>query len=154
MLFYHISSLIAISENCSSSPERCGRENGQQYAGPLRRGLHPPHLHPRHQTTAKPGGGDDGEFYGAGHVRQKKQQKARQEGRTSCLALSVPLRTFRRVGHGVGQRKTAKINSAKKLSNIKKSRQNQRILTGFWSCYPDLNWGPHPYQGCALPTEL
>ena len=24
----------------------------------------------------------------------------------------------------------------------------------FWSCYPDSNWGPHPYQGCALPTEL
>ena len=24
----------------------------------------------------------------------------------------------------------------------------------FWSCYPDLNWRPHPYQGCALPTEL
>ena len=23
----------------------------------------------------------------------------------------------------------------------------------FWSCYPDSNWGPHPYQGCALPTE-
>ena len=23
----------------------------------------------------------------------------------------------------------------------------------FWSCYPDLNRGPHPYQGCALPTE-
>ena len=31
-------------------------------------------------------------------------------------------------------------------------------LRGFlhciWSCYPDLNWRPHPYQGCALPTEL
>jgi hypothetical protein len=50
------------------------------------------------------------------------------------------------VGHGVGQRKTTKINSVKKLSDIKKSRQNQRIPAGFWSCYPDLNWGPHPYQ--------
>ena len=25
--------------------------------------------------------------------------------------------------------------------------------TRLWSCYPDSNWGPHPYQGCALPTE-
>ena len=25
---------------------------------------------------------------------------------------------------------------------------------GFWSCYPDSNWRPHPYQGCALPAEL
>ena len=23
-----------------------------------------------------------------------------------------------------------------------------------WSCWPDSNWRPHPYQGCALPTEL
>ena len=23
-----------------------------------------------------------------------------------------------------------------------------------WSCYPDSNRGPHPYQGCALPAEL
>ena len=23
-----------------------------------------------------------------------------------------------------------------------------------WSSQPDLNWRPHPYQGCALPTEL
>ena len=87
----------------------------KQYAGALRCGLHPPHLHPCHSAAAESGGGDDGEFYGAGHVGQKKQQKARQEGGTSCLALSVPLRTFRRVGHGVGQPKTAKINSLKKL---------------------------------------
>ena len=23
-----------------------------------------------------------------------------------------------------------------------------------WSLCPELNWRPHPYQGCALPTEL
>ena len=23
-----------------------------------------------------------------------------------------------------------------------------------WSCWADLNRRPHPYQGCALPTEL
>jgi len=46
----------------------------------------------------------------------------------------------------VGQQKTAKINPAKKLRKQEKSRQNQRIQAGFWSCYPDLNWGPHPYQ--------
>ena len=22
-----------------------------------------------------------------------------------------------------------------------------------WSWWPDLNWWPHPYQGCALPPE-
>jgi len=50
------------------------------------------------------------------------------------------------VGHGVGQRKTAKINPVKKLRKQEKSHQNRRIPAGFWSCYPDLNWGPHPYQ--------
>ena len=28
-------------------------------------------------------------------------------------------------------------------------------IQGFqWSCWADLNRRPHPYQGCALPTEL
>ena len=37
------------------------------------------------------------------------------------------------------------------------TRKNQHSRMGilvFWSCYPDSNWGPHPYQGCALPAEL
>jgi hypothetical protein len=54
------------------------------------------------------------------------------------------------VGHGVGQGKAAKINTPQKLQKQKKSRQNQGIPAGFWSCYPDLNWGPHPYQ---LPRQ-
>ena len=29
------------------------------------------------------------------------------------------------------------------------------MVTGFlWSCWADSNCRPHPYQGCALPTEL
>ena len=35
-----------------------------------------------------------------------------------------------------------------------KTRYPLRDNGFLWSCYPDLNWGPHPYQGCALPTEL
>lgn len=60
-------------------------------------------LHPRHPTAAKSGGRDDRKFHGAGHVGQKNSEKARQEGETSCPALSVPFRTFSRVGRGVGQ---------------------------------------------------
>ena len=30
-----------------------------------------------------------------------------------------------------------------------------KILSAFlWSCWADSNCRPHPYQGCALPTEL
>ena len=35
-----------------------------------------------------------------------------------------------------------------------KRKTRCKACLSFWSCYPDLNWGPHPYQGCALPTEL
>ena len=39
--------------------------------------------------------------------------------------------------------------------NKKKPPESQRIqVVLLWSCYPDSNWRPHPYQGCALPTEL
>ena len=34
--------------------------------------------------------------------------------------------------------------------DIKKS---VNFVHGFWSWWPDLNWWPHPYQGCALPPE-
>ena len=32
----------------------------------------------------------------------------------------------------------------------------RRVHQGFcaWSCQCDSNARPHPYQGCALPTEL
>ena len=28
------------------------------------------------------------------------------------------------------------------------------VFDAFWSCWADSNCRPHPYQGCALPTEL
>src|SRR5439155_121804 len=34
---------------------------------------------------------------------------------------------------------------------------NFSLLMSFprnWSPYPGLHWRPHPYQGCALPSEL
>ena len=46
------------------------------------------------------------------------------------------------------------------VKNHLKSNENEKIArsqeetSDFWSCYPDLNRGPHPYQGCALPAEL
>lgn len=40
----------------------------KQYAGPLRRRLHPPHLYPRHPTGPKPSRRDNGKFHGPSHV--------------------------------------------------------------------------------------
>ena len=58
--------------------------------------------------------------------------------------------SFPRVGHGVGQKF---LQPAKSTFCNKKSPKTE-VFGDFWSCYPDSNWGPHPYQGCALPTEL
>ena len=43
--------------------------------------------------------------------------------------------------------------TVKQLFATKKSPKTE-VFGDFWSCYPDLNRRPHPYQGCALPTEL
>ena len=54
------------------TPKRCGCENSILNAGSLRRGLYPPHLHPRYKAEARRGRTNDGQFHGAGHVSRKK----------------------------------------------------------------------------------
>ncbi len=44
-----------------------------------------------------------GEISWASHVSRKRTQKYRREGKTSSPVLFKPIRTFPRVGHGVGQ---------------------------------------------------
>ena len=41
---------------------------------PLRRGIHPSHLHPRHQAEARRSSGNHGQLHGAGHVSTKEQK--------------------------------------------------------------------------------
>ena len=45
-------------------------------------------------------------------------------------------------------------SNARKSAESKKKpvvfSRKQRVL---WSCYPDLNWGPHPYQLIAHPRN-
>ncbi len=42
----------------------------------------------------------------------------------------------------------------KSFQKQKKTPEIRRFQVYFWSCWADLNRRPHPYQGCALPTEL
>ena len=38
---------------------------------------------------------------------------------------------------------------------IQDKKKKALIFKAFsWSCWADSNRRPHPYQGCALPTEL
>ena len=44
--------------------------------------------------------------------------------------------------------------SPKSYESKTKAAQIFRFKRFSWSCWADLNRRPHPYQGCALPTEL
>ena len=74
--------------------KRCGCENRQQHARALRRGLHPPHLHPRHTADAAKGRGENGQLHGTSDVSRKRTQKYRREGKISSPILFKPIRAF------------------------------------------------------------
>ena len=68
------------------------------YAGPLRRRLHSPHLHPRNKAEAGRGRTNDGQLRGAGHVSRSKKDERTQYP-------SAPLLPFPRIspcGSGCG----------------------------------------------------
>ena len=44
--------------------------------------------------------------------------------------------------------------TASRFLSKSKSPETIEISGLFWSCWADSNCRPHPYQGCALPTEL
>ena len=78
-----------------------GRQNRQQYARALRRGLHPPHLHPRHTADAAKGRGENGQLHGADSIVSRKAEHRR--GKSFLSGTFKPIRAFRCGGHGVGQ---------------------------------------------------
>ena len=43
---------------------------------------------------------------------------------------------------------------SKSCKKQKKTPETVGFQVLFWSCWADSNRRPHPYQGCALPTEL
>ena len=50
--------------------------------------------------------------------------------------------------------RSARLKAA--LSYLRKRRYEKSVnefRSRIWSWWPDLNWWPHPYQGCALPPE-
>ena len=128
------------------TPEWCRRENGQQYAGALRRGLHPPHLHPRHPADAESGGGDNGKFYGAGYVRRTPSKKPGRKTRFPVWH-SLSFSGHFAVWVTVWVRPVDPHFDPHKISqNFNENSRNHRISGVFWSCWADSNRRPHPYQ--------
>ena len=81
-------------------------------------------------------------------------QKYRREGKASSPVLFGSFRTFRCVGHGVGQAVAPHFEPRLKVHFYNKKAPKTEVFDAFWSCWADSNRRPHPYQGCALPTEL
>ena len=59
-----------------------------------------------------------------------------------------------RVGHGVGQAVDPHFDPHIFQHFCNKKAPKTEVFDAFWSCWADSNCRPHPYQGCALPTEL
>ena len=96
---------------------------------------------------------DHGPLHGPGDVTPRKQN-AGQETAISCPVLFMPFRIFRRGGQSVGRASAPHFDPHYFKG---KDNKNHRFLLKtvvFWSCWADSNCRPHPYQGCALPTEL
>ena len=65
---------------------------------------------------------------------------------TSCPAHFDPFRPFPHVGHGVGQPTDPHFDPHQKIKIRNKKALKTEVFKAFWSCYPDLNRRPHPYQ--------
>ena len=58
------------------------------------------------------------------------------------------------MGHGVGQAVDPHFDSHHFRRFCNEKAPKTEVFDAFWSCWADSNCRPHPYQGCALPTEL
>ena len=83
----------------------------------------------------------------------QKGKRGGEEAKFSLL-LFCPFRAFPRVGHGVGQAVDPHFDPHFFQSFYNKKTPKTKVFDAFWSCWADSNRRPHPYQGCALPTEL
>ena len=136
---------------CHVSPaKRRGRQNRQQHAGPLRCGFYSPHLHPRHKAEAGRSRPNHGQLHDAGDGANLKEMS----GRNIRPLIFCPFRAFPRVGHSVGQAVDPHFDPHIKVHFFNKKASKTEVFDAFWSCWADSNRRPHPYQGCALPTEL
>ena len=127
------------------TPKRRGCQNSILDARSLRRGLHPPHLHPRYKTDAAKGRGENGQFHGAGHVSRKSKNTG-EKAKASSPVLFGSIGTFPRVGQGVGQAVAPHFDPHIKVRFSNKKAPKTEVFDAFWSCWADSNRRPHPYQ--------
>ena len=86
-------------------------------------------------------------WQGYGNTQSEKHRTGTQN---SCPILFRPLCVF----PIVGQRVVQNFDLRRKRIFDKEKSPKTAVFGDFWSCWADSNCRPHPYQGCALPTEL
>ena len=87
-------------------------------------------------------------------LRRSNQRKGISKQPIFLSAPLLPFPCISACGSGCGSKLTRPLthesNPPKSKEKVLFSRENRT----FWSCWADSNRRPHPYQGCALPTEL
>ena len=86
--------------------------------------------------------------------KQKKDAKYRRGGKTSSPVLFEPIRTFSRVGHGVGQAVDPHFDPHIFQHFCNKKHRKPKFSMLFWSCWADSNCRPHPYQDWLVVVPL
>ena len=86
--------------------------------------------------------------------KQKKGKSTGEKAKASSPVLFKSFCAFRCVGHGVGQAVDPHFDPHHFQRFCNKKAPKTEVFDAFWSCWADSNCRPHPYQGCALPTEL
>ena len=124
------------------TPERRGYQDNLQYAGPLRRGLHPAHLHPRHPPDAGSSSRNHGELHEPDDVMPDRKPP-KVPGRKAKLPARCSLNLSRHFPVWVKLWVTPPdplFDPHYFEGKQNKNSRNPAISGVSWSCYPDLNY--------------
>lgn len=109
----------------------------EQYVGPLRRRLHPAHLHPRNPSGPESSCRDHGKFHITSHVAKNKIHSTCQKRGEVPIQTSPLRRGSPYYGSAYGSNKNCKNQPAQNVLKQSKTLRNQAISEDFWSCRVD-----------------
>ena len=96
-------------------------------------------------------------FCAAGNNKKVSKRRNRATGRRATLPPGGSAGfgyVSRMGGQNVGQAVDPHFDPHFFQHFYNKKAPKTEVFDAFWSCWADSNRRPHPYQGCALPTEL
>ena len=85
--------------------------------------------------------------------KQKKGKNTGEKAKVSSPVLFGSFRTFRCVGHGVGQAVDPHFDPHHFQRFCNKKAPKTAVFDAFWSCWADSNCRPHPYQASNIKSH-